>query len=108
VDLIHHIKEGKITTKIAKTLINEMMDGTTISKIVEKNGKKRISNEKILENHCVGVIKNYPKIVEDCRKNPKAIEALIGRVMGKTKGQADPGITREIMIKLLRQKEIID
>ncbi|MFX1324561.1 MAG: Asp-tRNA(Asn)/Glu-tRNA(Gln) amidotransferase subunit GatB [Promethearchaeota archaeon] len=108
VDLIHHINEGKITTKIAKTLISEMMNGTTLSKIIENNGKKRISDEKTLENHCIDVIKSYPDIVEDCRKNPKAIEALIGRVMGKTKGQADPGITREIITKLLRQDKIID
>lgn len=108
VDLIHHINEGKITTKIAKTLITEMMNGKTISKIIEKNGKKRISDEKILKNYCIDVIKNHPDIVEDCLKNPKAIEALIGRVMAKTKGQADPRITRQIIAKLLKQNKIID
>lgn len=108
VDLIHHINEGKITTKIAKTLITEMMNGKTISKIIEKDGKKRISDEKILKNYCIDVIKNHPDIVEDCLKNPKAIEALIGRVMAKTKGQADPRITRQIITKLLKQNKIID
>ncbi|MFW9875587.1 MAG: Asp-tRNA(Asn)/Glu-tRNA(Gln) amidotransferase GatCAB subunit B, partial [Candidatus Thorarchaeota archaeon] len=65
--------------------------------------KKRISNEEIIERNCKAVIKENPNIVKDCRKNPKAIEALIGRVMGKTKGQADPEITRRIMFKLLKQ-----
>lgn len=107
VDLINHINEGKITTKIAKTFISEMMNGSSISKIIEKKGKKRISNEEIIKGNCKEVIKENPKIVEDCRKNPKAIEALIGRVMGKTKGQADPEITRRIMFKMLKQIGII-
>ena len=107
VDLINHINEGKITTKIAKTFISEMMNGSSISKIIEKKGKKRISNEEIIEGNCKEVIKENLKIVEDCRKNPKAIEALIGRVMGKTKGQADPEITRRIMFKMLKQIGII-
>lgn len=107
VDLINNINEGKITTKIAKTFISEMMNGSSISKIIEKKGKKRISNEEIIEGNCKEVIKENPKIVEDCRKNPKAIEALIGRVMGKTKGQADPEITRRIIFKMLKQIGII-
>ncbi|TFF99500.1 MAG: Asp-tRNA(Asn)/Glu-tRNA(Gln) amidotransferase GatCAB subunit B, partial [Promethearchaeota archaeon] len=50
---------------------------------------------------------NNPKIVEDCRSNARAIEALIGKIMAKTKGQADPEITREILIDLLKKKSII-
>ncbi|MFX1530929.1 MAG: hypothetical protein ACFFBC_07445, partial [Promethearchaeota archaeon] len=108
VDLINHIKEGKITTKIAKTFISEMMKGASISKIIERKGKKRISNEQTIEEHCKAVIKENPRIVEDCRKNQKAIEALIGRVMGKTKGQADPEITRKIIVNILKQKGAIE
>ena len=46
---------------------------------------------------------NFAQFVEDYQKNPKAIEALIGKVMAKTKGQADPEITREIMLKVLQK-----
>ena len=108
VDLINYIKEGKITTKIAKTFIGEMMNGISISKIIEKKGKKRISNEQTIAENCRAVIKENIRIVEDCRKNQKAIEALIGRVMGKTKGQADPEITRKIMVEILKQIGIIE
>jgi len=104
VDLINHIKEGKITTKIAKSFMDEMMKGNSISKIIDTKGKKRISNEEIIERNCAETIKENPKIVEDLNTNPKAIEALIGKVMGKTKGQADPGITRKIMNKLLEEE----
>ena len=101
VDLIKNIRNGKITTKIAKTYIDEMMKGTSVSQIIKKKGKKRIYDEKIIEKLCRDVIEENPNIVKDFRKNLKALEALIGRVMAKTKGQADPKITREVMLELL-------
>jgi len=101
VDLIKNLRNGKITTKIAKTYIDEMMKGTSISQIIKKKGKTRIYDEKIIEKLCREVIKENPNIVKDFRKNLKALEALIGRVMAKTKGQADPKITREVMLELL-------
>lgn len=103
VDLIKNIRNGKITTKIAKTYIDEMMKGTSVSQIIKKKGKKRIYDEKIIEKLCRDVIEENPNIVKDFRKNLKALEALIGRVMAKTKGQADPKITREVMLKLLEK-----
>ncbi|MFX1600490.1 MAG: Asp-tRNA(Asn)/Glu-tRNA(Gln) amidotransferase subunit GatB [Promethearchaeota archaeon] len=107
IDLIRFINEGKITTKIAKTIINDMMDGFSISEILEKKGKKRISDDILLKKLSNEVIEEYPTIVNDCIDNPKAIEALIGRIMSKTRGQADPHITRKILIELLKEKGII-
>jgi aspartyl-tRNA(Asn)/glutamyl-tRNA(Gln) amidotransferase subunit B len=107
VDLINYVNEGRITTKIAKSIINDMMDGFSIQEILEKKGKERVSDKKLLKSICNEVIKENSKIVQDSRGNPKAIEALIGRVMGKTKGQADPHITRAIMTQLLKDKGII-
>lgn len=101
VDLILNIRKGNITTKIAKTLISDMMKGKTISKIIEDKGKKRISDENILKEYCIEVIQENPTIIKDLAKNEKAFEALVGRVMGKTKGQADPKITRKILNRLL-------
>ncbi len=103
VDLIKNIRNGKITTKIAKTYIDEMMKGTSVSQIIKKKGKKRIYDEKIIEKLCRDVIEENPNIVKDFRKNLKALEALIGRVMAKTKGQADAKITREVMLELLEK-----
>ncbi|MGB5911490.1 MAG: Asp-tRNA(Asn)/Glu-tRNA(Gln) amidotransferase subunit GatB [Promethearchaeia archaeon] len=101
VDLILNIKKGTITTKMAKTMISDVMKGKTISKILEDKDKKRISGEPILEKYCKEAIEENPNIIKDFEKNPKAFEALIGRVMAKTRGQADPKITRKILRKLL-------
>ncbi len=108
VDIIKYIKEGKITTKIVKNIIDNLIKGFSISEILGMKGKKRISDESLLKRLSIEVIEENPMIKDDCRKNSKAIEALIGRVMRKTKGQADPKITRQIMLKLLRDMRIID
>jgi len=108
VDLVNYVKEGKITTKIAKSLMGDLMEGDSVSKILEKKGKARISDRVFIEKLSREAIDENPKIVEDCVNNAKAIEALIGRVMKKTRGQADPWITREVLINLLRKMDIID
>ena len=106
VDLIKSIKEGKITGKIAKTFVGEMMKGTTISEIIKSSGKEAISDEKILEDICRQIVEENPKIVEDCRKKPKAKQGLVGKVMAKTKGQADPQLTRDIINRILNEHGI--
>ncbi|MFW9969672.1 MAG: Asp-tRNA(Asn)/Glu-tRNA(Gln) amidotransferase subunit GatB [Candidatus Odinarchaeota archaeon] len=107
VDLINYVTDGKITTKIAKSIINDMMKGFSIQEILEMKGKKRVSDENLLTKFSIDVIEENPNIVKDCQENVKAIEALIGRVMGKTRGQADPHITRDIIIGILKEKGII-
>jgi len=103
VDLIKNINTGKITGKIAKSFIDEMMKGTKIPEIIKKSGKKRISDKKEITKVVKEVIEENPRIVEDVKKNPKAMQALIGKCMQKTKGQLDPEITRDIMLKILKK-----
>jgi aspartyl-tRNA(Asn)/glutamyl-tRNA(Gln) amidotransferase subunit B len=107
-ELVNNIKEGHITTKIAKSFIDDMMRGKSLIQIIKDKGKKRISDKKQLKDVSLIILEQNPKIVEDCSKNSKAIEALIGKVMAKTQGQADPGITREIMTHLLKEKGLIN
>jgi aspartyl-tRNA(Asn)/glutamyl-tRNA(Gln) amidotransferase subunit B len=103
VELINAIKNGHITTKIAKLFMDELMKGTKLSKIMKTKGKKRIADEKILISYCQEIISQNEKIALDCKQKPKAIEALIGKVMALTKGQADPELLRKIMTRVLEK-----
>jgi len=49
------------------------------------------------------VLRENPKAVQDALSNPKAINYLIGLVMKKTGGKADPQITRELIQKALEK-----
>ena len=59
-----------------------------------------------LKEICKQVIEENPKVVEDCRTKPKAKQGLVGKVMAKTKGQADPKLTMKILDKLLKESGI--
>jgi aspartyl-tRNA(Asn)/glutamyl-tRNA(Gln) amidotransferase subunit B len=104
-ELIILINKGKITGKIAKTFIDDMMKGESPKELVKKTGKKRISDKDTIRTIVKEVIKNNPKIVKDYRENPKALQALIGKCMAKTKGQVDPKITQNIMLVELKEKK---
>ena len=101
VDLLKHINEGKITGKIAKIFVGEMMKGTEILDIMKKSGKMRISDEAKITKIVKEVLKENPEIKEAYKKNPKALQALIGKCMQKTKGQLDPELTRDIALKYI-------
>ena len=103
VELINLIKEGKITTKIAKTFIDDMTKGNPISKILKESGKTRIADKNKIIKVVKEVIDENLDIINDYDKNPKALEALIGKCMQKTKGQLDPNITREILLELIKK-----
>ncbi|HEY0089864.1 MAG TPA: Asp-tRNA(Asn)/Glu-tRNA(Gln) amidotransferase subunit GatB, partial [Candidatus Lokiarchaeia archaeon] len=103
VELINLIKEGKITTKIAKTFIDDMTKGNPISKILKESGKTRIADKNKIIEIVKEVIDENLDIINDYDKNPKALEALIGKCMQKTKGQLDPNITREILLELIKK-----
>jgi len=107
VDLINFITQGRITSKIAKSYLKDMMEGKSVSEIMKWRGKTRISDKKLLREYSIEVIDQNPKIVKDSRENLRAVEALIGKIMAKTKGQADPEITRSILMDLLKKKRII-
>jgi len=49
-----------------------------------------ISDDAELEALAERVIRENPKAVEDARKNPKAVNYLVGQVMKLTRGRADP------------------
>ncbi|MHA1803547.1 MAG: Asp-tRNA(Asn)/Glu-tRNA(Gln) amidotransferase subunit GatB [Promethearchaeota archaeon] len=105
VDLIKYLQSGKITSKIAKTLTDEIMKGIPLEKILKKHGKVRIDDETYIRKIVREVINENPKIVEDYFKKPKAMQALIGNVMKKTRGQADPKLTQTIMQEELKKLE---
>ena len=97
------IDKGKISSKIAKLVFEEMFStGKNPQKIIEDRGLEQISDEGLLEAIIEEVIKDNPGPVEQFKEGKdKAIGFLIGRVMAKTKGKANPGMVNEIIIKKL-------
>ena len=98
------IYEGKISSKIAKMILMEMFKtGADPSHIIEEKGLSLISDEVEIDKIVKEVISKNQKAVSDFQKGKgNALQFLIGKVMQKTKGKANPEIVRKILTKFLK------
>jgi len=101
--LVKLIEDGVISGKIAKDIFTEVYEGNLDpEKVVKKKGLKVMSDTGELEKICQEIINKNPNIVADFKGGKeKAIGALVGQVMGATKGSANPKMVNEILRKLL-------
>ena len=60
-----------------------------------------VSDERSLEKIIDEVFKEEQKAVSEAKQNDDAVNYLVGKVMRKTKGKADPSTTIEIVRKKL-------
>ncbi|MFO7942028.1 MAG: Asp-tRNA(Asn)/Glu-tRNA(Gln) amidotransferase subunit GatB [Bacillota bacterium] len=103
-DLLSLIDEGEISGKMAKEVWEETMkEGTRPSEVVEKRGLRQISDESTLETIVAEVIRENPEAAQDYRSGKdKALGYLVGQVMKKTRGQANPAVANEQLRDILR------
>jgi aspartyl-tRNA(Asn)/glutamyl-tRNA(Gln) amidotransferase subunit B len=97
--MLKMIDAGVITGKTAKTLLIEIIEtGKDPEKLVKEKGLEQISDINLLEDATNQVIAENPKSVEDF-KNGKdnALMFLVGKVMQKTKGRANPNKINEML-----------
>jgi aspartyl-tRNA(Asn)/glutamyl-tRNA(Gln) amidotransferase subunit B len=94
--------EEVISGKIAKEVFTDMMtSGESAVSIVEKNGLKQVTDEGTLETVISEVISEHMTVVEEVQGGKgKAFGFLVGQVMKKTKGKANPALVN----KLLKEK----
>lgn len=104
-ELVNLIDNGTITGKIAKQVFPEMVGtGKAPGAIVEEKGLKPLDDSS-LEPVVDEVLAAMPKVVEDLRSGKeKAIGALMGQIMKRTKGKADPAV----VTPMIRRKAGLD
>ncbi|MCY0876905.1 MAG: Asp-tRNA(Asn)/Glu-tRNA(Gln) amidotransferase subunit GatB [Firmicutes bacterium] len=104
--LIGLIDDGTISTKIAKTVLRDMVSsGRDAPTIIAEQGLVQISDEGELRAIAQRVIAANPKSVADYMAGKeKAIGSLVGQVMKETKGKANPQVVNRLMAELLSSK----
>ncbi len=100
-NLINLISRGHITDQIGRTVLEIMFQtGQDPESIIDKRGLKPIQDEELLGSVLNEVIWENPEAVNKIKEgmtNP--IDFLIGQVMKKTQGKANPKKVREIIRK---------
>lgn len=96
-DLVDLINAGKITRTTAKNALQEVVKtGKSVHEIVSQTGLGKIADEAELGKIIDSIISEESNAVQQAKENPQTINYLIGKVMQKTKGKADPTITLKI------------
>lgn len=100
--LVDLVDLGKISGKIAKDVFAEMADtGKDADIIIDDKGLSQIADQDSILGAVEEAISENPVSVQDYQSGKdKAIGFLMGQIMKKTQGKANPGMA----MKLLREK----
>lgn len=99
-EIADSIQSGKIARNSAKNALYEIIKtGNTLSDIISKLDLGNIVNESELTKIIEVIITEEPQAVEQAKSNPQTINYLVGKVMQKTKGKADPKLTLDLLKK---------
>ncbi len=103
-ELVQRVEDGKINQNIAKKVFREMVEsGKTPGTIVKEKGLVVVSDSGALEGYIDEVIAENPGPAGEYKEGKdKALNFLLGQVMRKSRGQAEPGQVRELFDKKLR------
>lgn len=97
-DLADAIKTGKITRTLAKTALQELVSsGRPLSEIISEYDLGNVSDVSELSEIIEQIISEEKKAVQQAKDNPQTINYLVGQVMKKTKGKADPKTTLDLL-----------
>jgi aspartyl-tRNA(Asn)/glutamyl-tRNA(Gln) amidotransferase subunit B len=101
--LLALVHAGTISRKIAREVFDAMWAGEgDADAIVEKRGLRQISDAGALEAVVAEVLAANPKQVDDYRAGKdKAFNSLVGQVMKRTRGKANPAQVNDILRKKL-------
>jgi aspartyl-tRNA(Asn)/glutamyl-tRNA(Gln) amidotransferase subunit B len=101
--MIELVENGTISGKIAKSVFEKMLEtGEAPEEIVREQGITQISDEEELDRLIGEVIMENPDSVDDYRGGKeKALGFLVGQVMRKTQGRANPQLVNEMLRRSL-------
>jgi aspartyl-tRNA(Asn)/glutamyl-tRNA(Gln) amidotransferase subunit B len=101
--LIQMVDLGKVTAKSARDLVAELTEqGGDPEALVQERGLGAVSDAALLESVADEVIAANPDVVRaTAQGDKKVVNFLMGQVMKKTQGKADPGRVREILARKL-------
>lgn len=101
-ELVNLIKGGVLSSKLAKKVFAEMLKGNASPKaLVKKMGLEQVSDVGAIQKLVDETIAENPKSVADYKAGKdKAIGYLVGQIMRKSRGKANPGM----VTKMLKEK----
>ena len=99
-ELAEAIQSGKISRNSAKNALYEIVKtGKDLTQVMSELDLGNVSDESELLEIIKQVLSDEPQAVEQAKSNPQTINYLVGKIMQKTKGKADPKLTLDLLKK---------
>ncbi|HIX82195.1 MAG TPA: Asp-tRNA(Asn)/Glu-tRNA(Gln) amidotransferase subunit GatB [Candidatus Erysipelatoclostridium merdavium] len=104
--MINYIQDGTISSKQGKKVFEILIkEGKDPEIIIEENNMKQISSPEELTVIINEVLDANSQSIEDYRNGKdRAVGFLIGQIMKKTGGQANPAVSNKLLVELLKQR----
>jgi aspartyl-tRNA(Asn)/glutamyl-tRNA(Gln) amidotransferase subunit B len=101
--LVAMVEAGRVTAANARPLVPELMDrGGDPEALVRERGLEAVSDEGLLAAAADAAIAAHPDVAAQVRGGEKrGLNFLMGQVMKRTQGKADPRRVREILARKL-------
>jgi aspartyl-tRNA(Asn)/glutamyl-tRNA(Gln) amidotransferase subunit B len=104
-ELVALVEEGRVSGKVAKEIFEKMFaSGESAARIIEREGLTQISDPAAIESVAREIVGARPDLVAQYRSGEeKVLGFLVGQVMKATKGQANPKLARETLVRILSE-----
>ena len=103
--LVAMIDTNEISSKQAKELIDDIMTGKDPVESAKEKGLQQVTNTDELANMIKEVLDENAQAIEDFKAGKgRAVGFLVGQVMKKSKGQANPGLVNQILQEELKKR----
>ena len=97
-DLVTAINDKTLTRTSSKTALQEIVkSGKSVKELLTEMDLGQVSDSSEIENIIMQVFEEEKQAVLDAKENPETVNYLVGKVMQKTKGKADPTKTLELI-----------
>ena len=102
ITVVNYLDSNKINSKIFKDIVDDLMEmDSSVDEILSNHGVKEMSEDE-LDSIIDNVISSNEKSVNDYKSgNERAIKFLMGLIMKETKGNANPSLVTEKLVKAL-------
>lgn len=104
-ELINMVDTGKISSKQSKEVFFKCMEeNKEPSVIVKEMGMTQITDDKTIRDIAIKALDEHPELIEEHRKGKNTFDYFVGQVMKATRGQANPKLTRDIILEEMEKR----
>lgn len=104
-ELINMVDTGKISSKQSKEVFFKCIEeNKEPSVIVKEMGMTQITDDKTIRDIAIKALDEHPELIEEHRKGKNTFDYFVGQVMKATRGQANPKLTRDIILEEMEKR----